>query len=798
MISFGSLTLRAKLLITSMVVEALMLTLLVSNSLRLSQESLKDQAIGHNKDLSILFNAALAAPMAEHDYATLNEILHEIMQGEGIVYVVLTDPSGAVVASSGWESHRPLPVVNTHLNFDEAKDKRLDLAVPIKLVGHTYGVLSYGLSIEFLVKAQSHLLQQSVLIAIMEILLSFILLAALGYWLTRHLSMLTKATEAVALGDFNVLLPVKTDDEVGQLTRTFNVMSAAIQSRIKALIQNEEELLRFKNVLDNTLDMIFMFDPDSLRFIYVNQGALLNMGYNHEEWRGMTPCQIKPLFGETEFRKLISPLLSGEELSLRFETLHRRKDGSDFPVDIVMQLMRESNGSGLLVALVRDVTEKKESEEIIWQQANFDTLTGLPNRHMFYDRLELEMKKSHRSGLPMALMLLDLDCFKEVNDTLGHAQGDILLVEAARRIIGCVRESDTVARLGGDEFTIILSEVEDINSIQRIAQNIIERLAAPFSLSQEMAYVSASLGITLYPDDAQDIDSLIKNADQAMYLAKNSGRNRFSYFTVALQEAAQIRIRLLNDLRNAITAKQFEVYYQPIVQVATGKIYKAEGLLRWKHPEHGMVSPMQFIRLAEESGLIHEIGDWVFGESTRELKRWRERFVPEFQISVNVSPVQFRQNAVDYASLWIDHLHAMDLPGRSLVIEITEGVLLNAEINVTEKLLTFRDEGIGVSLDDFGTGYSSLSYLKKFDIDYLKIDQSFVRNMEKDTNDQVLCEAIIIMAHKLGLQVIAEGVETQQQRDLLAIYGCDYAQGWLYSKAVPADEFEALLELQGM
>ncbi len=308
--------------------------------------------------------------------------------------------------------------------------------------------------------------------------------------------------------------------------------------------------------------------------------------------------------------------------------------------------------------------------------------------------------------------------------------------------------------------------------------------------------MSASLGITLYPNDAQDAGALIRNADQAMYLAKDSGRNRFNYFTTDLQEAAQTRLHLLNDLRHALPEKQLVVYYQPIVEMASGKIYKAEALLRWPHPERGMVSPAQFIPLAEESGLIHEIGDWVFREATRELVHWRTKFVPEFQISVNVSPVQFRQNKVGDESSWLSYLRAMDLPGQSLVIEITEGLLLKAESNVTEKLLAFRAAGIQVALDDFGTGYSSLSYLKKFDMDYLKIDMSFVRNMADDANDRTLCEAIIVMAHKLGLKVIAEGVETEQQRDLLAAYGCDYAQGWLYSKAVPAGEFEALLRGQ--
>ncbi len=554
---------------------------------------------------------------------------------------------------------------------------------------------------------------------------------------------------------------------------------------------------RFRLMFERTADALLLLDPVAGQFIDCNQAAtdMLRCTDKHELLL-LHPAKLSPPYqpdgrpsGEKADEMIATALRNG---SHRFEWIHCSAHRADFPVEVLLTpiLIEEKQ---LLITTWRDITEKKKSEELIWQQANFDTLTGLPNRRMFHDRLEQEIKKSHRSGLPMALMLLDLDHFKEVNDTLGHPQGDVLLVEAARRIAECVRESDTVARLGGDEFIVILSEMEDTNSIERIAQKIVDRLAAPFQLLQETVFVSASMGITLYPDDAQAIDNLLKNADQAMYLAKSSGRNRFRYFTAALQEAAQTRTRLINDLRGALAGKQLAVYYQPIVEMASGKIVKAEALLRWQHPEQGMVSPLQFIPLAEESGLIHEIGDWVFHEATRELKRWRERFVPEFQVSVNVSPVQFRQSGAEDASSWLSHLRAMDLPGQGLVIEITEGLLMNVEINVTEKLLSFHAAGVQVALDDFGTGYSSLSYLKKFDIDYLKIDQAFVRDLAEDANDQALCEAIIVMAHKLGLKVIAEGVETEPQRDLLASYGCDYAQGWLYSKAVPPEQFEALV-----
>jgi diguanylate cyclase (GGDEF)-like protein len=416
---------------------------------------------------------------------------------------------------------------------------------------------------------------------------------------------------------------------------------------------------------------------------------------------------------------------------------------------------------------------------------------------MFRDRLEQEMLKVDRDKRPLALLLIDLDHFKEVNDTLGHDIGDLLLQEAGRRISECVRDSDTVARLGGDEFTIILNELHDNSHVEDIAQKIISKLEDVFQLGDEAVHISGSIGITLYPNDAGDIDALLKNADQAMYAAKKKGRNCFSYFTQSLQDAAQARRRLTIDLRSAQENKQFEVYYQPIIDLKTDRIIKAEALLRWHHNDHGFISPLEFIPLAEETGLINKIGDWVFRKATEKAKHWSNQFANSFQVSVNVSPVQFKIDNRLFISEWEKYLQEIELSGSNVVVEITEGLLLNAEPGVIEKLLWLRDAGIQVAIDDFGTGYSSLSYLKKFDIDYLKIDKSFVSNLDSNANDVTLCDAIILMAHALGLKVIAEGVETEEQKKILIDADCDFAQGYLYSRPVPADELEVILNQQG-
>ena len=430
----------------------------------------------------------------------------------------------------------------------------------------------------------------------------------------------------------------------------------------------------------------------------------------------------------------------------------------------------------------------KVSQDLIWQQANFDSLTQLPNRQMFHDRLAQEIKQSDRAGLPMAILFLDLDHFKQVNDSFGHVMGDMLLIEASKRLSQCVRSADTVARLGGDEFTIILSALHDVSSIERVTQDILQKMAEPFKLNHEMAYISTSIGITLYPEDATDIETLLKNADQAMYAAKSLGRNCFHYFTSSMQEASDTRMHIANDLRVAVSENQFHLLYQPIIELSSGSIHKAEALIRWQHPQNGLVNPIQFITIAEDTGLIVPIGDWVFYEAVAQVAKWQQLIHPNFQISINSSPVQFKNEA--NFQTWIAYIQKHQLAEQSLVIEITEGILLEAKSTVKHQLSEFRKVGIKIAIDDFGTGYSSLAYLKKFDVDYVKIDRAFILNLKADTDEMVLCQAIIVMAQTLGLKVIAEGVETAEQEKLLMQAGCDYAQGYLYAKPLSSADFE--------
>ena len=480
----------------------------------------------------------------------------------------------------------------------------------------------------------------------------------------------------------------------------------------------------------------------------------------------------------------------------------RRRDGAVVRDWLRIDTVYDDDGRDKLrVCMFSRITDQKRAKETIWQQANFDALTGLPNRSMFRDRLEHEIELAAREQRQLALMFLDLDQFKEVNDTLGHDTGDGLLQQAADRLVQCVRAIDTVARIGGDEFTVILGHLQDGAIVERVAHDIVRTLSEPFQVGQDTIHVSASVGITLYPDDAANADALIKNADQAMYAAKNAGRNQSHYFTHRMQHEAQVRMRLVNDLREALARGQFELAYQPIVDLAGGAIHKAEALLRWRHPLRGAVAPAEFIAVAEQTGMIGAIGEWVYEQAARQAALWRATIDPSFQISVNVSPEQLRKKGSGRVPLSEQLLadRARQRAGQArpsappVIVEITEGVLLEHSGAVLRQLQLLQDAGIELAIDDFGTGYSALSYLRRFHVDYLKIDQTFVTRLTEHSDDLSMCEAIIVMAHKLGIKVIAEGIEQETQRDLLAGAGCDFGQGFLFARPVTAQMMGSLL-----
>ena len=474
----------------------------------------------------------------------------------------------------------------------------------------------------------------------------------------------------------------------------------------------------------------------------------------------------------------------------------RCKDGSwKWVLSRGMVVSRDAQGQPLrMIGTHTDITQRKHAEELIWHQAHIDALTGLPNRRMLRQRLNEALAHARQTESALAVVFMDLDNFKQVNDTLGHHEGDALLVEAAHRIQQHMGRTDTLARMGGDEFTLVLAGLpagaDPVAMLGPRLDGLLDALQQPYLLGQSEVFVSASMGLAMYPADASQIEDLLRHADQALYAAKGAGRNRWCVFTPAMQAAAQWRARLDADLRTALEAGQLSVVYQPIVNMLSGRVCKAEALLRWHHPELGAISPAQFIPVAETSGQILALGDWVFTQAAHQVRHWRSVLDAEFQVSVNKSPVQCHRSPA-LSSRWVDELAQMGLPCSSLCIEITEGLLLDTHPDVTRHLGELRAAGMTVSLDDFGTGYSSLTYLQKLDIDCLKIDQSFVRNLSPGSTDLTLCKAIIAMAHELGMQVVAEGVETEQQHQLLMEADCDHGQGYWYGRPMSPAQFEA-------
>lgn len=553
--------------------------------------------------------------------------------------------------------------------------------------------------------------------------------------------------------------------------------------------RTEEALSLAGMVYQNSREAMIVMDLEST-IIDVNPRFCEVTGYPRDEAIGQKASMLRSKrHGEEFFQTLWDELHNNGHWA--GELWGRRRNGEEFPQWLSISAVQDSNGEVQhWVAQFMDISDVKNAEQTIWRQAHFDPLTDLPNRRMLKQRLEEEIKKAQRFGHRLSLLFLDLDHFKQVNDTLGHEMGDQLLVTAAERLKGCLRGSDIVARLGGDEFVILLLEESASSSTDRVAEKILESLVRPFTLGCDSAYVSTSIGIVRFPEDATLADDMLKKADQAMYDAKRRGRNQYQYFTPVLKEQAARRVTVANALRNALAREEFLLYFQPVINLKNGNCHEVEALLRWQHPESGLVTPDCFMKVAEDTGLIHGIGEWILQEVIRQLKLWHARY-PDFRVGINKSPAQFRHNV---AQQWIAALDAAGIPCDRICIEITENLLLESSPLISEQLLAYRQAGIQVALDDFGSGYSSMSYLKKFDIDQLKIDKSFIRDIDNNQQNRALSMAIITMAHQLGLRVTAEGVETEAQCALLMEAGCDFAQGLYFSPPGPSTDIDALLE----
>lgn len=743
---------------------------------------------------------------------------------------------------------------------------------------------------------------------------------------SRHLTERLK--QSLMSGEQTRDLQVSVSDEGGKRYFEFHLSTALLSQEnvlllmaqeITERVRSQEELRRFRMALDSSIDAVYLIDHQEMRFIDANETASETLGYSHAELLQLGPQDLKPDEGELErIHRRFDEVIQSESKTGMIETVHQRKDGSRLPVEVYLRAV-QSEGRQLLVAVVRDITERLAAEEVLreseerfrvafnqaavglahvapdgrWMMvnnklceiigysraellgmsfqdithpedlvsdwalarrmiageldektrekryrhkngyyiwinltssmvrdedgnpkyystvvedisrrkqieeellhlANHDALTSLPNRSLLLDRLGQALVFAGRSKGQVAVMLIDLDRFKNINDSLGHDVGDKIIVEIARRLSACVRAGDTIARLGGDEFVLIRPDVAREDAVATMAQQILEALARPMSIQGHEFYPTGSIGVSMYPKDGQDGQTLLKNADTAMYRAKDAGRNNFQFYAHEMNSRALDRLKLETGLRRALEREEFVLHYQPQMHIATGRVTGMEALLRWEPPGQGMIFPGDFIPIAEETGLIVPIGQWVLRRACEQKRQWHDAgLFPELRIAVNLSARQFKQQ--DIVKMVSQTLEETRCLPEWLELEITETVVMESPDAAAETLHKLSAMGVHLSIDDFGTGYSSLNYLKRFPIDALKIDKSFVRDISVDADDAAIAKAVIALAHSLKLLVIAEGVETVEQLDFLRAQDCDVMQGYYLGRPMPVEKFELFM-----
>lgn len=555
--------------------------------------------------------------------------------------------------------------------------------------------------------------------------------------------------------------------------------------------KQDKQLRLWAKVFEGSNEAIMITDAD-LHIVSVNRAYENIMGFTESEVIGVdTVAEGARLHTHSFFRNLVSVLR--EQGYWQGELTNQRKNGEVFPSWYSISLVANAQGKPEnYIAIFNDITEFKNSRAQIEFLAHHDNLTGLPNRVLLNDRLEMAINASKRQNEKVGVLFIDLDRFKNVNDSLGHAVGDQLLKETAKRLSATIRTGDTVSRLGGDEFVVLFPKIKDEASLADLTIKLRDVLQDPYNLGDISLHVTPSIGIAVFPDDGDTVNSLIKNADAAMYLAKEKGRNNYQFYTPLLNSRTLDRLRLESDLRLALDQGGFEVHYQPQIFSKSGNLWGAEALVRWRHPERGLISPAEFIPLAEETGLIIPLGDWVFAQAARQVTEWRKKGLSDLVVAVNISAVQFRKD--DFVERIKTILKEAGAVSHAIELELTESILMHDMESSIQTLNYLRDLGFRIAIDDFGTGFSSLNYLRRLPINVLKIDQSFVREMLAEQASLAIVESIISLAHSLGKETIAEGVETKAESDVLTQRGCRLMQGYYFSKPLTAANFEAWVQ----
>jgi len=565
-----------------------------------------------------------------------------------------------------------------------------------------------------------------------------------------------------------------------------------ISERMAANEALHEAVRRYRSLFEHATEGIFQTTPEGR---YINANPALARIYGHASAAELIAHLHdipRQLYVQPEQRAEFVRLMQVNGMVRNFESQVYRRDGSIIWISENARAVKDVDGRvQFFEGTVVDITERKQHDAKLEYQASHDSLTGLPNRSLLRDRIEQAIVKARRDGHLVAVVFVDLDHFKLINDSLGHHVGDRLLLEVADRLVACVRGHDSVARQGGDEFVIVLTEQHDENEIIAVVSRLLEVISQPWIDNGQEYGLSCSIGISCYPQDGAGPDALLRRADAAMYKAKASGRSTYHFYTPGLNQAISERLELENSLRHALERDEFRVYYQPRIEVASGRIIGAEALIRWDCPDKGLIPPDSFISIAEETGLIIPIGQWVLHEACRQNSAWLRAGLPPISVSVNLSPIQFRHAGLVQSVA--DALQQANLDPAYLELELTESFVMHDAERINVAMQSLKALGVDIAVDDFGTGYSSLSYLKRFPVDRLKVDKSFVRDIDSDPDDAAIVRAIITLGHALGLKVVAEGVETRAHLEFLQQHGCDELQGYYYSRPVPAVEMETLL-----
>lgn len=809
-----TLSMRRQLVWGVALVHAVMMSLFVYDLSLKQHDFLMDSQTDQAEALVQTLRVTAITPMLSSDLSGLQELVAAVGNYPGVVHVMAIHSSGKILAHSD-PSHRGQYTADLarlsgsdlgHPQLLARTEGLVDVVVPVVASGQRLGWVRVGVGQSAAAVRLDSIASSGLLYTALAIVVGVVLAWWLAWHLTRRLLALSRVADTVRSGSLTVRAADQGHDELSHLARAFNFMLDALQvraaseARLQTALHAEKELAQV--TLASIGDAVIATD-DQWRVTFLNAAAEKLTGWCVSEVHGLRvqevfrlldPATREPLIDIGSGAACLSPGAISDGRPSSREGLLWPRHGSEVAVESSVSPIFATDGQMLGCVLVfRDVSERHRAQLQLQWQAGHDALTQLPNRVLLADRFARAIERCRRQGTQLAVCMLDLDRFKPVNDSYGHEVGDALLVQTAQRLSHELRGVDTLCRLGGDEFVILFEDVDDSDSLHGALERILDLLSQPFEINGLRIAVSASIGMTVFPADDADTDTLMRHADQAMYLAKQSGRNRFHLFDVHQDRQMQSARQTLERVRQALHDGELRVYYQPKVNLRTASVTGFEALLRWEHPQDGLVPPMQFLPLVEQTDIIVDIGEWVIDQALQQIACWRITCGTDWPVSVNIAARQFQRHD------FLERLHAILArhPGVSpslLEFEILESVAL-ADIHAMKSLMSSCQQlGIRFSIDDFGTGYSSLSYLKHLPVETIKIDQSFVRTMLEDRSDLALVGAVILIAQMFSRSVIAEGVETDEQGALLLRLGCEMAQGHGIARPMPAQQVPEWIE----